>query len=82
MDLDFGGRELGTRYAPGLSGPNFVVAVKLVNHELDRVLGISPGKRGTLKQEEFVRGVQSLPEVLDRLTGRVRKAMQEDKSDS
>jgi excisionase family DNA binding protein len=77
LKLDFGGRELGTKYAPGHSGPNFVVAVQLVNQELDKVLGISKGRRGTLKMEDFLRGTEALSTVLDKLTRRFMKVMGE-----
>jgi superfamily II DNA or RNA helicase len=75
LGLDYGGRELAFKYTPGATGSNFVAAVQIVNRELDKVLGIQPGKRGTLKTEDFVRGIGALESVLDTLTRRIKKRM-------
>jgi excisionase family DNA binding protein len=75
LGLDYGGRELAFKYAPGVTGTNFVAAVQMVNREVDKVLDIEPGKRGTLKTEDFARGMQALGGVLDTLTRRIKKRM-------
>ena len=75
LGLDTGGRELAFKYVPGLSGPNFAVAVQMVNRELDRQLKIASGRRGTLKTEDFVRGIGALEEILNALTRRVKGRM-------
>ncbi len=75
IGLDYGGRELAFKYALGTTGSNFVAAVQMVNREVDKVLGIQPGKRGTLKTEDFVRGMEVLEGVLDTLTRRIKKRM-------
>lgn len=75
IGLDYGGRELAFKYAPGVTGSNFVAAVQMVNREVDKALGIQPGKRGTLKTEDFARGMEALEGVLDTLTRRIKKRM-------
>ncbi len=82
LGLEFGGRELAFKYAPGLTGNNFVVAVQMVNRELDRLLGIMGGQRGTLRTEDFVSGMKLLEEVLDTLTRRIKKKMTEEEKES
>ena len=75
IGLDYGGRELAFKYAPGVTGSNFVAAVQMVNREVDKVLGIQSGKRGTLKTGDFTRGMEALETVLDTLTRRIKKRM-------
>jgi len=75
LGIDYGGRDLAFKYAPGFTGNNFVAAVQMVHHEVDRLLGIQPGKRGTLKTEDFMRDIEALEEVLDSLTRRIKKRM-------
>lgn len=75
LGLDYGARELALKYAPGVSGSNFVAAVQMVNRELDKALDIQPGKRGTLKTADFARGMEALEGVLDTLTRRIKKRM-------
>jgi hypothetical protein len=75
LGLDYGSRELPFKYAPGVTGSNFVAAVQMVNREVDKVLGIEPGKRGMLKTEDFARGMEALEGVLDTLTRRIKKRM-------
>jgi DNA repair protein RadD len=77
MGLQFGGLELAFKFGIGVSGSNFVAAVQLVNRELDRALQIEPGSRGQLKTEQFISATQSLEEVLNKLTRRL-KAKQEE----
>ena len=77
MGLQFGGLELSFKFGIGVTGNNFVAAVQLVNKELDRVLQIKPGSRGQLKTEQFISATQSLEEVLNKLTRRL-KAKQEE----
>jgi DNA repair protein RadD len=77
MGLQFGGLELSFKFGVGVTGNNFVAAVQLVNKELDRTLQINPGSRGQLKTEQFISATQSLEEVLNKLTRRL-KAKQEE----
>lgn len=75
LGLEYGGMDLAYKYAPGMSGNNFVAAVQMVNREIDKVLEIESGRRGTLRTEDFRRGIESLEEVLNILTRRIKKRM-------
>ncbi|MDP2217495.1 MAG: DEAD/DEAH box helicase family protein [Methanolobus sp.] len=74
-----GGRELAYKYASGFAGGNnFVVAVQMINHEVDKILKIKSGQRATLRTEDFVRGMNSLEEILNILTRRLKRRATED----
>jgi excisionase family DNA binding protein len=77
LGLQMGGRDLAFKYAPGLTGTNFVAAVQMVNRELDRSLGVGSGERGRLKTGDFKHGMDSLETVLNTLTRRIKKKMDE-----
>lgn len=72
LGLDMAGMELSRRTG-SVSGPNFAAAVQLVNHELNRLLGIKSGERKHLKTEDFQRGIKLLPDVLNTLTRHLKK---------
>lgn len=75
LELDISGRELSVKYAPGVTGNNYVAAVQMLNREVDKKLGIKSGQRGKLKTEDFVRGKDSLDEILNGLTRTLKKRM-------
>lgn len=77
LGLKFGGFDIAFKYGIGVTGNNFVAAVQVVNKELDRALQIEPGSRGQLKTEQFISATQSLDEILNKLTRRL-KAKQEE----
>ena len=77
LELSFDGRELSLKYAPGLNGNNFVAAVQMVNKEIDKTLGIKAGQRGRLKTEEFLKGKESLEEILNKLTRILKRRMKQ-----
>lgn len=78
LELDISGMELSLEYATGLSGNNFVAAVQMLNWEVYKRLGIKSGQRGKLKTEDFIRGKDSLDEILNELTRRIKKRMDSD----
>lgn len=79
LNLDFAGREIAFKILPGrITGNNFVAAVQLVNHELDKSVGIKRGQRDRLRTEDFVRAQESLDEVLNTLTRRLSIKENED----
>jgi len=69
LSLESGGHEIMRLF--GTPGTNFVAAVQLINREVDRLLGIERGRRGTLKTEDFAQALKSLDEVLQTVTRRV-----------
>lgn len=75
LELDMSGRELSVQYAPGVTGNNYVAAVQMLNREVDKKLGIKSGQRAKLKTEDFVRGKDSLDEILSGLTRTLKKRM-------
>lgn len=77
--FDFGAREIAFKLAPGRTiGNNFVAAVQLVNHEVDKSHGIKAGQRDRLRTEDFIKGQESLEDILDSLTRQLKKRMSED----
>lgn len=79
LDLQYGGNELAYKYVPGLTGTNFVAAVQLINREVDKMLGIKAGQRGTLKTDDYVKGQGYLPEILKKWTRNIKGRMSDDK---
>lgn len=76
LGLDAGGSEISFKLTPGATtGSNYVAAVQLVNHEVNKLLGINSGQRAMLRTEDFVRGQDCLPDVLDHLTRLLKKRM-------
>ncbi len=76
--LSFAGREMAYKYFQGFSGNNFVVAVQLVNKEIDKRLGIKSGQRHKLKTEDFERGLGLLEDVLNQMTRNIKGRMNHD----
>jgi DNA repair protein RadD len=77
LELTFGGNELAFKYGLQLTGNNFVAAVQLVNKELDRRTGWAPGQRSTLRTEDYQKGIQSLSDILDTITRRLKRREEE-----
>lgn len=74
LKLPTGGFDLAFKYIRGtVSGNNFVAAVQMVNHEIDKSLGIKKGKRATLRTDDFKRGLSALDDVLNTLTRRIER---------
>lgn len=79
LGLEFGGIELSLKIIPGrVSGTNFVAAVQIVNHEVDKLLGIKSGQRSMLKTEDFIKAQDSLSDIIDSLTRQFKRRMSED----
>lgn len=76
--LSFAGREMAYKYFQGFSGNNFVVAVQLINKEVDKRLGIKSGQRHKLKTEDFERGLGLLEDVLNQMTRNIKGRMSHD----
>lgn len=75
LHISMDGRELAFKLASGsgITGNNFAGAVQLVNHELNRMLGIESGDRGKLRTEDYQRATDSLDTILNTLTRRLTK---------
>lgn len=76
VELSMEGREIPYKYTSlGLSGrTNFIAAVMMVNHEIDKRLGKD---RKDCSTEEFQTVLDALDDVLQTLVRRVRKAKSE-----
>jgi DNA repair protein RadD len=77
LGLDFGGHEMAFKLAPGVTGNNFVAAVQLVYHSLNKNLGIQAGEWGKLKTEDYERAMGLLEEILNLLTRQFKGRMKE-----
>lgn len=75
LNLTLPGRELAFKLATGrgITGNNFAAAVQLINHEVNKVLGIEAGGRNKLRTEEYQRAADALEEILNTLTRRIMK---------
>ncbi len=73
LGLDFGGFQIAFKLAPGVTGNNFVAAVQLVNHGINKALGITSGQRGRLKTEDYEKAMGHLEEILNSLTRRFKQ---------
>jgi len=74
LGLGMDGKDLAFKLAAGsVTGPNFAAAVQLVNHEVNRLLGIKAGDKGKLKTEDYVRAQEFLDMVINNLTRRLKK---------
>ncbi len=74
LSLSNGGQQLQYDYAPGhVTGSNFVAAVQLINHEVNRLLEIKPGSRALLKTEDYQIAMDGMDEIINTLTRRFYK---------
>lgn len=75
LGLTLPGRELAFKLATGkgITGNNFAAAVQLINHEVNRSLGVEAGERNKLRTEDYQRAMSSLDEILNALTQRIMK---------
>ncbi|HLE16853.1 MAG TPA: DEAD/DEAH box helicase family protein [Syntrophales bacterium] len=71
--LNYGGNELAFKYKVGITGSNFVVAVQLIHHEVNSLLGINGSQRSMLKTEEYEKGIEGLDEILNKLTKKFKR---------
>lgn len=81
LNLKYGGTELAYKYVPGLTGNNFVAAVQLINREVDKMLGIKGGQRGTLKTDDYLKGQGYLTEILNKWTRNIKGRMGDDEQE-
>ncbi len=77
--LSRNGRELAFQYFKGMgvSGENFVAAVMLINHEVNKVVGIQQGGRDKWRTEDYKKATDSLDEIIKTLTRRIKKEQSE-----
>ena len=75
LNISFDGKELAYKLAKGsgVTGPNFAAAVQLVNHEVNKMLGIEKGERGKLRTEDYVKAINALDGILNSLSRRLRR---------
>jgi len=77
IGLSSGGNELTFKYLKGeVQGTNFVAAVQLIHHEINRMLGINSNERACLRTEEFKKAIDLLEEIVNGLTRRLIKIME------
>ncbi|MFA5156815.1 MAG: DEAD/DEAH box helicase family protein [Candidatus Omnitrophota bacterium] len=75
LDISFDGKDLAYKLAQssGVTGPNFAAAVQLINHEVNKQLGIEKGEREKLRTEDYVKAIEALDNILNVLTRRLTK---------
>lgn len=82
MKLKNNASDLQYKYAPGkVTGNNFVAAVQLINHEINKRIGIETGERGKLRTEDYLTMIDLMNEVINTLTRRLKKKRVTDDSD-
>jgi len=78
IGLPNGGNELTFKYLKGeVRGSNFVAAVQIINHEINRMLGINSNERACLKTDEFKKAMDLIEEIVNSLTRRLIKIMED-----
>jgi len=79
MSLAIASNDLQYTYAPGqVTGNNFAAAVQLINHEINKRLGIKAGQRGKLRRDDYLKGIELMDDVITSLTRRLKKKGVED----
>ena len=68
--------ELQYKITPGrVRGNNFVSAIQLINHEINKRLNIAPGERRKLRAQDYKKAIDEMDNILDVLTRRLKKGM-------
>jgi len=75
-NLSLDGHELQYKIAPGrVTGNNFVSAIQLIHHEINKRLNIPSGERGKLRTQDYKKAIDEMDDILDVLTRRLKKGM-------
>lgn len=77
LGLDFGGHEISFKLSTGVRGSNFPAAVQLINAKINEALGIKAGQRDRLKTEDFGKAIDSLEDILNKLTRQLKGRISE-----
>ncbi|MBA7699682.1 hypothetical protein ES703_108381 [subsurface metagenome] len=74
LGISIDGRELQFKLAPGqVTGNNFVAAVQIINHEINKRLDIGTGERGRLRSQDYKRAIEAMDDIVKVLTRRLMK---------
>lgn len=77
LGLSHGGYDISTGLIPTLSGPNFVAATQLINHQVNRAMGIKSGQRGSLDTPDYKKGMDILSDILNSEVRRLKVKQRE-----
>lgn len=76
LGLNTNGREIPFKLAPGYTtGNNFIAAIQLINLEVNKILKIKSGQRDRMRTEDYVKAQESLDNILNLLTRRLKKGV-------
>ena len=75
LDLMSGGSEIASKLVPNMNGPNFVVAIKIFNQRVSKV--VSASHRSDWTTEQLKRAMDLLPEILDAEVRRLKVKQRE-----
>ena len=79
LDVSIEGRELQFKLAPGqVTGNNFAAAVQMINHEINKRLGIGAGERGRLRSQDYKQAMDAMDDIVNILTRRLMKTKDND----
>lgn len=76
VDLTPGGNEISARLLPNMTGPNFVVAIQILNQRVNKAT--STTRRGDWSTEELKKAMDLLPEVLEAEVRKLKAKQRED----
>lgn len=77
------GREISFKIfkGMGLAGSNYVSAVQLIHGEVNKKLGIEKGERDKLRTEDYKKAMDSLDDIINTLTRRIKKGESENEQE-
>jgi len=79
LDISIAGNELQYKLAPGqVTGNNFAAAVQIINHEINKRLGIAAGERGKLRSKDYKQAIDAMDDIINVLTRRLMKTKDND----
>lgn len=74
LKITIDGRDLQFRIAPGkVTGNNFAATVQLINHEVNKRLGIAAGQRSKLRVQDYKKAIDEMDDIVNVLTRRLKK---------
>jgi len=74
LNISIDGRDLQFKIAPGkVTGNNFAATVQLINHEVNKRLGITAGQRSKLRVQDYKKAIDEMDDIVNVLTRRLKK---------
>jgi hypothetical protein len=74
LKISIDGRDLQFKIVPGrVTGNNFAAAVQLINHEVNKRLGIPTGQRSKLRAQDYKKAMDEMDDIVNVLTRRLTK---------